>query len=213
MPHKKGLFTHEVDEKIAHILTLIISPTVASIVGIIVLYREYIHKYHGLAIPWLMTVGVIFLLTFGTLFYFYKRGQISNLDISDRRQRPKVLALFMVYVCILVAATWIMGYHEAIRILSLFTVSLAFATLITLFWKVSFHTFAVTLCVLFLLLTYSHSFLYLLFILPFVTAWTRIVLRRHTPAQAIGGIALALFTIPAWAFFSLLMELITRISS
>ena len=212
MPQKKGLFTKEVDIKISKVLTQIISPVVSSVIGLYVLYKEYIYAYHGPSYSWVITVTGIFFASIGTLYFFLRNGKVSNWDISDRRQRPKVLALFMCYVAILVASTWILGYYEALPFLILFTASLALASVITLYWKVSFHTFAVTLCTMFVLLTYNRPELYFLVILPFITAWTRIVLRKHTPAQAVGGIALALFTTSAWILFPVLKRIVERLT-
>ncbi len=211
MGKKKGLFTTEVDIKIARILTTAISPVSAALLACVILYREYIVPYHGTSPSWLILVSCIVAATIGTLFFFLRSGKISNWDISDRRQRPKVLLLVLIYDLVLVTGTWILGLSQATAVLILFSFSLGLASLITLVWKVSFHTFSVTLVTMFSLFTFNEYRFYPFLLIPFLIAWTRIVLKKHSPAQAVGGIALAIATTSTWALFPIIKRLLERI--
>lgn len=209
----KGFFKKEIDLRIAKIITTVVSPVISSLVGFGVIYKEYVYNYHGLSLSWVGCAIVIVLASIGTLVYFLKSGKVSNWDISDRRQRPKVLALILFYDVVLVALTWLLGYYEALPILILFSLSIGLASFITLFWKVSFHTFSVTLVTLFVLFTYNRLVLYPLLLLPFIVAWTRITLKKHLPMQAIGGIVLALLTTAAWTLFPVLKRVFESLIS
>lgn len=201
MGKAENLFSRKAGIKIAQILTTVFSPLISALVGAIVLYQSYIYPNYGASIEWLTVVALIFVVSIVTFIYFLKSGNVSNWDISDRKQRPKVLLLIIIYNMVLVLATWQFKLYQALPFLIFFMFSLLLASLITLFWKVSFHTFSITLCMFFMLFTYKRIELIWLVLLPPIIAWTRIILKKHTNAQAIGGILLAILTVSFWELY------------
>ena len=186
-------------EKVAEILTRILSPITALFLGIIIVFFEYVSTEPHYAFDWLAVAIVVLILAVATLLLFMKTGLVSNWDITDRKQRPKFLGLVSVYILILVFITAKMGYISALPILTLLATGVIIATIITLFWKVSFHTFAVTMIVLLVIAKYGESYMmYLLLALPFLAAWSRVVLGKHTLYQAIGGIFLGIAVLWLW---------------
>ena len=185
-------------ETIAEVTTRILSPVTSLLIGIIIVFREYVSTGSHMAYDWLAVAIGMLLLAVGTLIIFMKTGLVSNWDITDRKQRPKFLGLVTVYIVILILITAWMGYVGALPILFLLAIAVAIATAITLFWKVSFHTFAVTLITLLISAKYCENYVYLLLVLPFITAWSRIVLGKHTIYQAFGGIILGIAVMWLW---------------
>lgn len=186
--------------RIATVLTRLISPVTATLLGLIVIFREYISTGTDMAYNWLIVALGFVAIAIVTMVIFLRTGIVSNWDITDRKERPKVLFILTGYFAILIVITALLGYTSAVPILSILTASMFVATFITLFWKISFHTFAVTLFTLFVIGTYNEPYLLPLLVLPFITAWTRIVLKRHTQLQAMGGILLGLGVFATWIY-------------
>jgi membrane-associated phospholipid phosphatase len=192
---------------IATILTNVFSPITATLLGMIVIYFRYVQSASDPGYDWLFTALVMVILSVGTLVLFMKYKLISDWDITKREQRPKVLALICIYLVILTIFTIKLGHTRAAPILMLMTTGMIFASFITLFWKISFHTFIVTLFVMILFVTYKSPWILFLLVVPFITAWTRIYLGKHTWKQALGGILLGLGIGVMWLVISLLVIL------
>lgn len=136
-----------------------------------------------------MLLGIIVLqaiLPFVLIIIFMKLKFISDFEISNKNQRTGYFAIVTVLfmsACLLSAS---------IQQISLINVTLAITlliiTIINLSWKISGHLAFDT--VLFLgLITINPAFLITVILLPLV-AWSRIVLKKHSIAQTIGGILL-----------------------
>lgn len=116
-----------------------------------------------------------------------RQGKAQDLDLRDRLQRP--LPLLVALVCSAAAAALVWGV-EGPR--NLFVTLLAglvpgvALTLITLWWKISFHTAATagaTIVLWWLLGPWALAGL----VLVALVGWSRVVLGRHTPAQVAAG--------------------------
>lgn len=187
----------------ATVLTYLLSPITASAAGLFIIYHEYVSQNGQSAYDWLLCAMLVLALAVGTLLILLKAKLVSNFDITERSQRPRLLGIIAVLFAGLMIATYKMGYVHAIPILSLLTLAFLVSSAITFFWKVSFHTFTVTLCVILVISTYRHSYLYALLVIPFIVAWTRVFLNKHTLPQAVGGIILAVFILFAWTLIPL----------
>ena len=202
MTQKSNSSQTHIQETAAEILTRILSPITATIVGLAVIYSTYITQAERPGYIWLIAAFGFFVAAILTLVVFYKTGLVSNWDITDRSQRPRFLALISFYIVILLLITYLLGYSEAMPVLTFLALSLVIASVITLFWKISFHTFAVTLCVLLLVVTTNEPYTLFLLILPIITAWTRVTLGKHTQIQAFGGILLGIVMLWMWNILS-----------
>lgn len=116
-----------------------------------------------------------------------KMGKISDMDITDRRERP----VFFMILSILFFCAFLYIRTFGIEIMTDVTFAL-FATqailmLVTFFWKMSGHM--TSSVYFFCTLYYLFPFLYVLPIFLFVPliAWSRVVLKKHTIAQVIVG--------------------------
>jgi membrane-associated phospholipid phosphatase len=86
----------------------------------------------------------------------------------------------------------LIGMEETARYLLTVTFGFTVVFSLTLVWKVSIHAFSMTQAVLFLIIFFPSPLSILTVILPIVTAWSRVKLKRHTLKQVIGGILLAI---------------------
>lgn len=124
--------------------------------------------------------------------YGVRRGTFHDRHLKSRRQRLPVLAFTITVVgaCLLLLA--LAGAPRAVIALTgtmLATVTML--TIITAWWKISLHCATSAGCVTILIITFGPALVagYLLIAL---IAWSRIVLRDHTTAQAGAGIVAGL---------------------
>ena len=87
------------------------------------------------------------------------------------------------------------GDTQLIQIYTVLNITLLISTLLTMFWKVSFHMIVATLCIYIILILFKSPLLYsLLLLLPFI-GWSRVYLKRHTVKQVAVGFVLTFFSI------------------
>ncbi|MBI3386054.1 phosphatase PAP2 family protein [Candidatus Gottesmanbacteria bacterium] len=125
---------------------------------------------------------VLFIVAWKTKF-------VSNWDITDRRERPKIL-----WTLVIIEAVGTIAFHlwPVVPIL----VSLVGFAIVTQFWKISGHAMAAAFATGTVIAQFGWDFWPVLLIVPLV-AWARVVRRDHTVAQVVVG---ALY---AWIFLIL----------
>ena len=108
-----------------------------------------------------------------------KTKLVSNWDVSDRQERPKLFwpLVAIEIISIVVFQLWF-----------LFPMIVAFAgfSLITHFWKISGHAFASALTTGILISRLGWLWWPVLFIVPLV-GWSRVIRKNHTILQFIAG--------------------------
>jgi len=86
--------------------------------------------------------------------------------------------------------------------------SLALASIISYFWKISMHSSGVTMLVMMFLLVFGTSMWPLILLIPLVW-WARIVLKRHNIWQLVAGCILSIIIIYlVFSHYSLVAEII-----
>ena len=114
------------------------------------------------------------------LFIFaWKTRRVSNWDVSDRRQRPKILWTLVGIETMGTIAFQLWPVIPIIIVITVFTV-------ITHFWKISGHAMAAALATGTLVAHYGFVWWPVLLVVG-VVAWARVVRRDHTLAQVIAG--------------------------
>ena len=112
-------------------------------------------------------------------FIAWKTKFVSNWDVSNRQERPKLFwpLIAIETISIVVFQLWF-----------LIPMIVAFAgfALITHFWKISGHTFASALATGVLVSRFGWQWWPALFIVPLVV-WSRVVRKNHTITQVIVG--------------------------
>jgi membrane-associated phospholipid phosphatase len=179
-------------DKVARVISKVLSPLTAVIIITTVLYTQTVrHNLQNLII-WLITLSVTIIFAVLLLLIFIKTGKVSSWDIPERSQRPLI---FFIFLAIMLAANYfihLIGMEETARYLLTVTFGFTVVFSLTLVWKVSIHAFSMTQAVLFLIIFFPSPLSILTVILPIVTAWSRVKLKRHTLKQVIGGILLAI---------------------
>jgi len=117
---------------------------------------------------------VLFIIAWKTKF-------VSNWDVSDRRQRPKIL---WTLVLLEIAASVVLHTAGTIPII----VALIGFAVITHFWKMSGHAMGTALATGYIVAKFGFVWWPVLLVVPAV-AWARIVRKDHTVAQVIAGAA------------------------
>ena len=145
------------------------------------------------------TIGVFFLTGVVpglAVFMLMRMGKVSDVSISDRRQRPIPFAITI--ACYILAAAFLASL-KAPRWLIIFLLGGGAVALIELLisyrWKISAHTgaaggllgFVAWMAVKNALICDPFVLLSLLILVVGTVGWARLLLRRHTPAQIAAG--------------------------
>ena len=182
---------HRTAVEFARTLSTIFNPFLTATALFVIVSHAYTSS---VAAFWALSSSGILFFTVAPLcvvVYLYITGRISDFEMSQRFERERVFAGFIIIYFLaavtltltrapvqLVAITW--GYWW-----------MAVATMIiTRWWKISTHAFGITgpfvvLVLLFGVQALPYSPLILL------VCWARIYLARHTLGQVLGGCALA----------------------
>jgi len=149
-------------------------------------------------------------LIFIPLVYFalaVKLGWITDIDLSNRKERPAFLFVYIISLAIAAIILYLLNVPNKflVYVLSGLMVTIV-ASLITLFWKISFHT-AMTASVITAINILGGVHFWPLFLLLIPIGIARVILRRHTIWQVTGGAVVAflvtcivfnLFGYPFW---------------
>lgn len=121
-----------------------------------------------------------------------KWGKAEDLDLRDRLQRPLPLLVALACSAGAAAIVWLAKGpgNLLVALLAGFVPGVAL-TIITLKWKISFHSATLAGATIVLWWLLGKWALAGLFIVG-VVGWSRVVLRRHTPAQVLAGAAVGL---------------------
>lgn len=115
--------------------------------------------------------SVTVLLPFFLFLVAWKTKFVSNWDVSNRRERPKIL-----WLLVAVEATALITFR-AWELVPIFAVLVGFA-IITNFWKMSGHAVAAAIA--------AWYWWPVLFAVPLV-CWARVQSKNHTTMQVIAG--------------------------
>lgn len=150
----------------------------------------YGNKNLAAIVPSFLT-AIIFtaLIPYMAIMLLYKAKKVSDLQIPKRKER--LFPLLIINTC-LVAGFFVLIYMQSEKLLLsvyiIYLLSLPAISLITLFWKISFHASYITLFSIVYLIVFGKWAMLTILLIPLV-GWSRIKLKRHTLAQVVGGIA------------------------
>lgn len=130
--------------------------------------------------PSFIPAGICMVLIPFVLFVIaVKTKYISNWDISDRKERPKILWPLVIIELVCVGIFQLFSFLPVVAMLIGFVV-------ITHFWKISGHAMCAALASGILVKTFGISLWPVLLIVPLV-CWARVIRRDHTLLQVIAG--------------------------
>jgi membrane-associated phospholipid phosphatase len=124
------------------------------------------------------------------ILFLYKFRKLNDLHIPKRKQR--MLPLLVVNVSVFAGLPFLLLTDPSKMMRSVYTIymiGLPVVTLITLFWKISFHSSFITMFSIVSLIIFGGWAVFTILLIPLV-GWARLKLKRHTPVQVFCGGAL-----------------------
>ncbi len=153
---------------------------------------------------WGICITLSTVLPFVDLVIRLKLGKVSDFHVTRQEERTVPMLFNIGYLTVGAVLLWALGAPReivAIEVSSLFMI--AFAFVVTFWWKISLHAIGLTETYVLLLLVFR-SWSFLLWSLCFpalivAVCWARVYLKKHTLAQVVAGAA-AGAAIPVLAF-------------
>jgi len=178
-------------KEIAKIISTVLSPLVVlSVLPFLLLYKS--SSNIQISIFW-EAISLIFLGTF-SLFVIaaVKLKYFSNLDVSNRRQRPALFSAGLFVTAMYIIAVYFLNGPKILMIATFgIILGLWIAEIINNKIKVSIHVAAITGFASFLVLAHGFQYTFAYLLVPLV-AWARIKTRNHSLSQTIAGAVFAL---------------------
>ncbi len=195
-PHKTDVLIrgHRAAAEFARALSTIFNPFITATALFIIVSHAFTHSTLAF---WAFSISGLLFFTIAPLtiiLYLYVTGHISDFDISDRSERQRVFAVFILIYLVAAASLSLSKAPLQLVAIAWGYWWMALATmLITRWWKISTHAFGITgpFAVMFLL--FQSQPLPYAFIVPLV-CWARVYLGRHSIAQVLAGSGLAIFS-------------------
>lgn len=190
--------------KFAKIISVVFEPFTISFVAILLVLNKISISFEAKTF-WFLAVLVLGGLPPAlVLIYEKKIGKIHDWFMTNRLERRDVQIAWFFGSALFLFATY---FYAAPRLLVALSLTMLIISLLitgaTLYWKVSVHMVGVSLFVLLMLLVYSPSFLWLVFLIPLV-AWARIKLKAHTLSQvSVGTIITIIITYAVFGLFGI----------
>ncbi len=121
------------------------------------------------------------------IMYLVRKGIVTDFHLNVRKERTKPFLIMTANTAVVFLVMLLLGAPKLILIvIATAVLQLFFMLLITLKWKISGHCTAVTGLVVLALALFGENLLPSTLLIPLV-AWSRIRLKRHTPAQTVAG--------------------------
>jgi len=129
------------------------------------------------------------------VFWLYASDRISDLDMSQRRERESVFSAFTLAYTLGLIVLWAAHAPMLMRAaLAGYALSGALVQVITRYWKISTHALAISGALTVIVFLDGRSPLPFLVLIPMV-GWARVYLRAHPLAQVIGGSLLGILSV------------------
>ncbi len=188
-------------KKIAQTLSIVFGPFLWPItLSTIILKAGLPIQQSFVLLPAVLFLQII--IPYAYIFWLYTGSQISDLDITKREERYKVMIVTLISFLLSLGSIYFLGNLLILKLLLLAFLILAVNTLITFFWKISLH---MTLNIVFVLtMNYLYDWrLPILYVCLPLIFWSRLYLKKHTVLQLIGGLIINGGIVLAFIFFVL----------
>lgn len=174
-------------KKTAEIISHFFDPLIIyAILGILAIERSGLT---GFALTRMIAVFLLVIIAppATLLAWAVTHKKVTNWDVSKRKERVKVLAVFLIMNFIDLILVRLFGNFELFNLFMLFTIWFLGFFLVTLFSKISGHMASLTLASVLIIRWYGLVWWPLLSLIPLI-GWARIASRSHTLAQVIAGV-------------------------
>ena len=139
----------------------------------------------------------LFGLPLGYFLWKLKTHQVSNWDITNRKERIVPLLAFLAFLVLDIIAVSILDNPFLLNVFVLYFLWVLGFFLVTLFFKISGHTGIATLAAGLSILWFG-SLAWPAFLIVMVVAWARVTRGDHTILQAAVGIIYSLIILEVW---------------
>src|ERR1700730_3249111 len=184
---------HRATTEFARTVSTIFKPFLTATALFIIVSHAFAH--HSTLQFWVYsTVGVLCFTVAPLSFvlYLYLTGRISDFDMSERPERERVFAGFVVIYLIAALSLSLVRAPVQLQAITWGYWGTALASMvITRWWKISTHAFGITGPFAAMFVLFHLQPLPYVALVPLV-GWARLYLRSHTIGQVLGGAALAL---------------------
>lgn len=175
------------DEAIARWVSHVISPHIVGVVITAVVSLNFSDNPLE-TLRWLaVLLPLIVVPPLAYLFWLVHKGTLEDIYMPERSTRVRPLTVLMVWLLVCLG---LVRYWEAPRIVESFVlvalVLIAVLSLVTLFWKISFHGATISAAATATVMV-AGSYAWPVMLLVPLVGWSRIRLERHTPRQVIYG--------------------------
>jgi hypothetical protein len=145
---------------------------------------------------WILAGGMVVL---PLLYFLYKLAshEISNIDISDRKQRIKPLLAMTGFLLVDIIIISLFNNAFLLHLFELYFLWVLGFLGITLFWKISGHSGVSTLAYCLLLQWFGFGVWPFVFVV-FLVSWARVARRNHTLLQVSAGIIYSILIFGLW---------------
>ncbi len=175
------------DEAVARWISHVVSPHVVGIILTAVFSMQYSDNPLN-TLGWLaVLVPLIILPPFSYVLWLVHTGSLEDIYMPRRESRLRPLLVMMLWlaVCLGLIRYWAAPpVVEAIVMMSL--VILGVLSVVTLFWKISFHGATISAAATATVMM-AGSWTWPVMLLVPLVGWSRIRLLRHTPRQVVYG--------------------------
>lgn len=175
------------EEGIARWVSHVISPHIVGVVLLSLITIKYSDNPLEVLLWLALMMPLIALPPLGYLLWLVQTGAIEDIYMPNRKSRLRPLAVMMVWLSICLG---LIRYGEATPIVEVLIFSVivlvGILSLVTLFWKISFHGASITAAATATMMM-AGSYTWPIMLLVPLVGWSRVRLRRHTPRQVIYG--------------------------
>lgn len=173
-------------KRVAQTISIILGPLIWPIaVSAIVLESGLSTQKTSFLLPTLLFFQVI--IPYVYIFRAYKKKNISDLDITKREERYKVMIIALFSFLLSLGFVLLIGNPLILKLFILTFILLLTNTFITFFWKISLHMTLNIVFVLTMNYLYNWRLPILYACLPLVF-WSRLYLKKHTITQLLGAL-------------------------
>jgi hypothetical protein len=148
-------------------------------------------NYRGIIPEFITAIFFAAFIPYMFILYLYKSGKISDLHMPNRKER--FVPLFFTNLSIImgfIILLFLKSNRLLISVYIIYLLGLVVISLITLFWKISFHSSYITIFSIVLIIVFGKWAIFTILLIPLVS-WVRIKLKSHTLSQILSGIAMA----------------------
>ena len=181
----------EIRNRIALGTSIVFSPFIVPIVTAIFVIHKHAETSREL-LHWLIVVSIfVTVLPILVVIMLYRFSKVSNIHLHAKEERLIPLCFTMISMVVGTLVLYKIGANKSIIwVCQAFIVNSVVFSIITPYWKISFHTSVATGCIMVLMLLVNLNLFWLFLLLPLI-AWARVYRDRHTPLQTVAGTLLA----------------------